>query len=458
MKKKTLAKMLSLTMAVVLTAGAVTGANPQTTYAASNSPPKVVLARPNVKVTGKTQTTVSLDWKNVKGAKGYVVYRSTSKTGTYKKVATVTKSFYKNKKLKAGKSYYYKVRAYKKVNGKTKYSKYSYVDKATTKAKKSTSYRPNIKFSTFANAGETSKLGKASVSSSITSKHYPKLKWDSVKKAQGYVIYRSIHSDHGYEVYDATKYTNYTDKSAKAGKTYYYRVFAYAKFDGKIKTGKTSNVVKVSNNHNWKEVYGEVDNGYYKPTYTCNLCNGLDVTGNQDAHADTHRSYTITEGQKPQKGYHERQQVMIWFARCNQCDAIIADDTANMSTEEYNALLDKHFDASLEKYWEFVVSIEGLPIEEYKQLLSEYTSAKLCGGWSSDYRFETRSVWVPDENGSETKMVAYDKYTCNYCGKEITGSHKTHQCFIQERTTDVWIPKLEEVVIGYTCNICNSSK
>jgi fibronectin type 3 domain-containing protein len=64
----------------------------------------------------KSGKTVALSWKKVTGATGYIVYRSTSKNGTYTKVGTTTSLKYTDKKgLKKGKTYYYKVRAYVKV-------------------------------------------------------------------------------------------------------------------------------------------------------------------------------------------------------------------------------------------------------------------------------------------------------------------------------------------------------
>lgn len=88
---------------------------------------KTSIKKPSVKLkAGKKKITIS--WKKVKGVSGYVVYRSTKKTKGYKKVKTVKKDSvvkYTNKSLTSKKKYYYKVRAYKKVNGKNVYSKYS---------------------------------------------------------------------------------------------------------------------------------------------------------------------------------------------------------------------------------------------------------------------------------------------------------------------------------------------
>lgn len=73
----------------------------------------------------KKKATIS--WRKVSGATGYYVYRSTSKNGTYKKIATVKgKTTYVDKKsLKSKKYYYYKVVTYKKSGSQVAKSKMS---------------------------------------------------------------------------------------------------------------------------------------------------------------------------------------------------------------------------------------------------------------------------------------------------------------------------------------------
>lgn len=80
-----------------------------------------------VKMTSAVSGTrkASLKWSKVKGAKGYVIYRATTKNGTYKKIATMSKTSYTNYPLTSKKKYYYKVRAYRTVNGKNLYGAYS---------------------------------------------------------------------------------------------------------------------------------------------------------------------------------------------------------------------------------------------------------------------------------------------------------------------------------------------
>lgn len=72
---------------------------------------------------------VKVSWKKVKGAKGYVVYRSTKKKSGYVPVGYISKAktkSYTDKSVQKGKTYYYKVCAYKiSAVGSYQYSKQS---------------------------------------------------------------------------------------------------------------------------------------------------------------------------------------------------------------------------------------------------------------------------------------------------------------------------------------------
>ncbi len=76
--------------------------------------------RPQQVKTGITSKgRIRVSWQKVPGAKKYRVYRSESKNGKYTRIATTKKSSYTDKKAKANKSYYYKVKAvnqYRKCN------------------------------------------------------------------------------------------------------------------------------------------------------------------------------------------------------------------------------------------------------------------------------------------------------------------------------------------------------
>ena len=90
-----------------------------------------------IKITTKLSTPTSvkakkykkgiakITWKKVAGADGYSVYRYNKRTNKYTLIANTKNLSYINKKLTKGKGYYYKVRAYKVVDGKKVYSGYS---------------------------------------------------------------------------------------------------------------------------------------------------------------------------------------------------------------------------------------------------------------------------------------------------------------------------------------------
>lgn len=77
-----------------------------------------------------------LTWKKVKNATGYEVYQSMKKNSGYKKVKKITKNktvTYKAGKLKKKKTYYFKIRTYRKAGGTTYYGNYSNVKKMKVK-------------------------------------------------------------------------------------------------------------------------------------------------------------------------------------------------------------------------------------------------------------------------------------------------------------------------------------
>lgn len=81
---------------------------------------------PTVTGTGGTKVA-NISWSNVTGDTGYVVYMATSQNGTYSKLYVANSSTLKYQKtaLTTGKTYYFKVRSYKKSGTTYIYSAYS---------------------------------------------------------------------------------------------------------------------------------------------------------------------------------------------------------------------------------------------------------------------------------------------------------------------------------------------
>ena len=89
---------------------------------AHKTPGKVAISSVSRVGSGKLKIT----WKKVSGATGYQIYRSTQKNSGYRRIKNLSSksSSYTNSKLKNGKRYYYKIRAYKSIDGKTYYGKF----------------------------------------------------------------------------------------------------------------------------------------------------------------------------------------------------------------------------------------------------------------------------------------------------------------------------------------------
>lgn len=175
------------------------------------------------KVTGAKATSnkcdsISLSWNKVAGATGYHVYQSKSKDGKYNRIKSTIDCKYKNTNLTAGKTYYYKVRAYRKVNGSYKFGAYSnVVYKATS-------------------------LNATTASAKLNEDNKIVISWDVVEGATGYKLYRSTSKTGVYSIKKNTTETSYVDASAKADTTYYYKVVAVRDESASV----ASNVVSCS--------------------------------------------------------------------------------------------------------------------------------------------------------------------------------------------------------------------
>lgn len=84
---------------------------------------KVALDKPSISVKSSKKGYATISWKEVSGADGYQVYygkKAGSKSATTR-LTTTSKLSYSKSRLSSGKTYYFRVRAYKKVNGKNIY-------------------------------------------------------------------------------------------------------------------------------------------------------------------------------------------------------------------------------------------------------------------------------------------------------------------------------------------------
>lgn len=71
-----------------------------------------------------------------------------------------------------------------------------------------------------------------------------RLTWKKVRKATGYVIYRSTRKTKGFKKIGTAKRTNFTDSKVKSGKVYYYKITAFKKNKSEL-TSKKSDMTTV---------------------------------------------------------------------------------------------------------------------------------------------------------------------------------------------------------------------
>ena len=141
-----------------------------------------------------------LTWPAVEGAVRYEIWRATSKNGTFYKYYSTKGTTYTNTTAQAGKTYYYKVRA---MSEDGEYSDFSTVKNMTCDCA-----RPSFSISCVAATGK------------------PRLSWSAVDGAERYEVWRAYSADGTYYKMGSTTGTAYTNTSAKAGTTYYYKIYA----------------------------------------------------------------------------------------------------------------------------------------------------------------------------------------------------------------------------------------
>ena len=170
----------------------------------------------NLKIKTKTYNTITLAWSKVVGADGYEIYMATSKSGTYKKVKSISTTSFKHSNLTTNKNYYYKIKAFSNYNEQNFYSPYSKVASANTTLQAVSSVKTK------------------------GSKYYITVSWNSVSGATHYKIYRATSKNGKYTLIKKTKSKSFVDKSVLKRKTYYYKIVATRTVGSKEYNSKSS--------------------------------------------------------------------------------------------------------------------------------------------------------------------------------------------------------------------------
>lgn len=169
------------------------------------------------KLSPSSGVTMKISWDKMPGMTAYSIYRAQDIDGEYQYLKTTTGESTSDTDLTAGTRYYYKLAAYKEVNGKKEYILLSDPIAAVTLA--------------------TPKIGSVEASEKGCI-----LTWSKASGADRYNIYRSESRSASYEyvasVVGGT--LSYEDTGIKDSKTYYYKVRAYKRVDRIVYYGQYS--------------------------------------------------------------------------------------------------------------------------------------------------------------------------------------------------------------------------
>ncbi len=175
---------------------------------------------PSITASPLSYNSIRLTWNPVGGATAYKLYRATSKTGSYTRIATSASTSYIHSGAATGKTYYYKVRAYHLSGSTTIYSSFS-----------------NI-------ASARAVLGTPqSVKASAKAYNKIKITWGAVAGRTRYELWRSAYESGPYKRLRITSRTYYTNTGVKTGTTYYYKVRTYRLVASKKVYGDYSTIV-----------------------------------------------------------------------------------------------------------------------------------------------------------------------------------------------------------------------
>ena len=279
MKKESISKTGMMFVLALLIVAAVFGTKVSVNAASSIKNATVTAQRK-----GSGTNSLSIKWKKVSSAQGYIVYRRAEGEKKYKRIAQVSsgRSYYADRNLKSGKIYRYRVLAYRTEKGKKVYSKYATLETATRPAK----------------------ISKVTVTALSGSK--VKIHWLRIKNVDGYRIYRKPNGGSWELVNDVpSSPLTFIDATASAKTKYVYAVRAYRKAGGVKYLGTMKKSAKIKTTGKSTPVSNSAFNSYQKDVMKKILYaveTGGQIYGNQryddftEAYTNSSAEHAITIG------------------------------------------------------------------------------------------------------------------------------------------------------------------
>ena len=192
-------------------------------YSAVTSAVPRPAAPSSVAAVPETPSSIKVSWNAVSGITGYQVWRGTSATGAFTAIGSVTETSRISTGLKSGTTYYYKVRAYKEVDGARIYGAFSTVVSAMPKP-----------------------VAPGNVKAAVASATKVTVSWNEVAGSAGYEVYRSTSANGTYSKLGSVTTTSRACPGLTTGTTYYFKVRAYVEVNGKKYYSNFSSVVNAT--------------------------------------------------------------------------------------------------------------------------------------------------------------------------------------------------------------------
>lgn len=172
-----------------------------------------------VKAENRGTSMIKLSWKKTPGADGYAIYLKKGKKWNRLDNVKRNRTYYNYNQGSLGREYTFAVKAYKKIAGKTVYSKWK------SKTIKVVPQAVTVK-------------GKAL-------KGRVKISWKKVSGVTGYRIFRKSRGSFKRIAVVDNRTGSFSDKKAVKGKTYTYRVKTYSRVKGKNLYGRYSKEIVI---------------------------------------------------------------------------------------------------------------------------------------------------------------------------------------------------------------------
>ena len=178
-----------------------------------------------LKMTARTEDSITLSWSEASGADGYTVYAVNG--STYTKLKTLTKTSCTLKNLVFNQEYTFQVFSYSTENGTNTY--------CTTGSPTLTVTMSAITPDKVKNFRVGSTLDRGFI-----------LLWDEVSNCSGYAIYQYNPTTKEYKRIATTTKTRYTVTGLKKNKTYYFKIASYRTYNGTHTFSEQSSAVKAA--------------------------------------------------------------------------------------------------------------------------------------------------------------------------------------------------------------------